>query len=51
MNICGILVCVIENVIRQVKIDKYSDIKNCSCVKRLFGKLALSWEDDILNTI
>ena len=31
-------------------IDKYLDIKNCSCRKRLFGKLVLSREDEILNT-
>ena len=31
-------------------IDKYLDIKNCSCRKCLFGKLVLSCEDEILNT-
>ena len=32
------------------KIDEYLDIRNCSCEKRLFGKLALACEDEILNT-
>ena len=32
------------------KIDDYLVIKNCSCVKRLFGKLVLACEDGILNT-
>ena len=27
------------------KIDKYLDIKNCSCKKRLIGKLVLTYED------
>ena len=31
------------------KINKYLDIKNCSCEKRL-GKLVLGFEDEILNT-
>ena len=31
------------------KIDEYLDIKNCSCKQRLFGKLALACEDEILN--
>ena len=31
------------------KIDKYLDVKNCSCKKRLFGKLVLACEDEILN--
>ena len=31
-------------------IDEYLDIKNCSCEKRLFGKLVLAREDEILNT-
>ena len=31
------------------KIDECLDIKNCSCEKRLFGKLELAWEDEILN--
>ena len=29
--------------------DKYLDIKNCSCKKGRFGKLALACEDEILN--
>ena len=29
---------------------KYLDIKNCSCEKRLFGKLVTACEDQILNT-
>ena len=32
------------------KIDEYLDIKNCSCEKRLTGKLVLECEDEILNT-
>ena len=32
------------------KIDKHLDIKNCSCEKRLIGKLVLACEDEILNT-
>ena len=34
------------------KIDKYLDIKNCSCKKCLFGKLVLvlACEDGILKT-
>ena len=31
------------------KTDEYLDIKNCSCKKCLFGKLALACEDEILN--
>ena len=31
-------------------IDKYFDIKNCSCKKHHFGKLVLACEDEILNT-
>ena len=29
--------------------DKYLDVKNCSCKKGRFGKLALACEDEILN--
>ena len=32
------------------KIDKYLDIKNCSCKKRLFGRLGLTCEDEIYTT-
>ena len=32
------------------KIDKYLDIKNCSCEKRLVGKLVFECEREILNT-
>ena len=32
------------------KIDETLDIKNCSCGKRLVGKLVLEGEDEILNT-
>ena len=32
------------------KIDEYLDIKNFSCRKCLFHKLALECEDEILNT-
>ena len=31
------------------RIDKCLDIRNCSCEKRLFGKLVLAWVDEILN--
>ena len=33
------------------KTDEYSDVKNCSCEKRLIGKLVLQCEYEILNTI
>ena len=32
------------------KIDEYLNIKNCSCEKRLIGKLVLGCEDKIFNT-
>ena len=32
------------------KVSEYLDIKNCSCEKRLVGKLVLECEDEILNT-
>ena len=32
------------------KIDEYLDIRNCSCEKRLLGKLVLVCEDEMLNT-
>ena len=32
------------------KIDEYLDIKNCSCEKRIIGKLILKCENEILNT-
>ena len=32
------------------KSDEYLDTKKCSCKKRLFGKLLLTWEDEIINT-
>ena len=32
------------------KIAEYLNIKNCSCKKRLIGKLVLACEDKILNT-
>ena len=51
MIVCGILVHVTVKVIRHVKgIDKLLDIKSCPCEKRLFGKLALAYEDEMLNT-
>ena len=31
------------------KIDEYLDNKNCSCKKRLFGKLVWTCENEILN--
>ena len=35
---------------KNCKIDEYLDIKNCSCEKRLFGKLALACENEKLIT-
>ena len=32
------------------KIDGCLDIKKCFCKKRLFGKLVLACQDEILNT-
>ena len=32
------------------KIDEYIDTKNCSCEKRLIGKLVLESENETLNT-
>ena len=32
------------------KINKYLDIKSCSCEKNLFDKLILTCEDEILST-
>ena len=32
------------------KVDEYLDTKNCSCKKRLIGKLVLVREDELLNT-
>ena len=32
------------------KTDEYLDIKKCLCKKRLFSKLVLACEDEILNT-
>ena len=32
------------------KIDEYLDIKNCLSKKRLFGKLALVCQNEIINT-
>ena len=32
------------------KVDKYLDIKICSCKKHTFVELVLAWEDEILNT-
>ena len=31
------------------KIERYFDIKNCSCEKHLIGKLVLESENEILN--
>ena len=35
---------------KNCKNDEYLDIKNCSCEKRLFGKLALACENEKLIT-
>ena len=32
------------------KTDACLEIKNCSCKKRLFGKLVFKCEDEVLNT-
>ena len=32
------------------KVDEYLDIKNCSCEKRLFGKLVIACKNEISNT-
>ena len=32
------------------KIEEYFDTQNCSCKKRLIGKLVLACENEILNT-
>ena len=31
------------------KFDEHLNTKNCSCIKRLFGKLVFAYEDEILN--
>ena len=49
MIICGILACVIVNVIRHIKLMNIYILKKV-CIKRLFGKLVLECEDEILNT-
>ena len=45
--ICGILVHVILSV---TKCDEYLDIKYRSCKKHFFGKLVLTYEDEISNS-
>ena len=51
MIICEILVHVIVSVSNKAcKISKYLDVKNCSCKKNLFGKLAPTHENKILST-
>ena len=35
---------------KHIKNDEYLDIKNYLCGKRLFDKLPLTYEDEILNT-
>ena len=45
--ICEILVHVILSVLSNVKL---TNMNNCSCEKRLIGKLVLECEDEILNT-
>ena len=45
MIVCEILV----NRIFSCKINKYLNMKNCSCKKRLIVKLVLEYEDEILN--
>ena len=32
------------------KVGEQKNIKSCSCKKRLFGKLALTYDDEILDT-
>ena len=48
--LCGILVHVTPSVIRHLKLMNIKNIENCSCEKRLIGKLVLGCEDKILNT-
>ena len=52
MIICEILLRVIVSVSNKAfKISKYLDVKNCSCKKSIFGKLAPTHENEILSTI
>ena len=44
--IYGIVVCMIVSVLMHVKLIN----NNCSCKKRLFGKLVLACDDGKLNT-
>ena len=50
INVCVILVRVVVSVHCACKIDKYLDLKNCSCEKLKFDKLPLAWKNKILNT-
>ena len=47
MIMCGILACECN---RPCKIDKYLDVKSCSCKKHLFDKLILACDDEIIST-
>ena len=54
-NLVKIIICWILSTCdckcnKNCKIDEYLDIKNCSCEKRLFGKLALACENEKLIT-
>ena len=53
LMVWGILVRVIVSAVRHAKLTNIvkltNIIKNCSCKKRLFGKLALAYEDELLN--
>ena len=48
--ICGIIVHVIANVIKLVKLVKSLDNTNCACNKGISGKIVLACQDEILNT-
>ena len=50
MIIRGIIAHVDCECKRPCKTDEYLDTENCSCEKRLFGKLVLECEDEILNS-
>ena len=45
----GILVDVTLSVIKHLKLRNVYMLKNCSCEKRLIGKLVLECEDEMLN--
>ena len=45
---CGIIVSVTDcELMQRHKIYEYLDTKNCSCEKRLIGKVVLACEDEV----